>query len=42
MTSAQEPLSRSLDEIRKSEAKLRQVVDTIPALVYEFECADHG
>jgi formate hydrogenlyase transcriptional activator len=30
----QEPLSRSPDEIRKSEAKLRQVVDTIPALVW--------
>jgi len=31
---AQEPLSRSLDAIRKSEAKLRQVLDTIPALVW--------
>lgn len=31
---AQEPHSRSLDEIRKSEAELRQVVDTIPALVW--------
>ena len=31
---AQDPISRSLDEIQKSEAKLRQVVDTIPALVW--------
>src|SRR5262249_20450256 len=31
---AQEPLGRDLEEIRKSEAKLRQVVDTIPALVW--------
>ena len=29
----QDPISRSLDEIQKSEAKLRQAVDTIPALV---------
>src|SRR5215831_6504405 len=33
-TAAQEPLGRDLEEIRKSEAKLRQVVDTIPALVW--------
>ena len=31
---AQEPISRSFDEIHKSEAKLRQVVDKIPALVW--------
>lgn len=31
---AQDPISCSLDEIQKSEAKLRQVVDTIPALVW--------
>ena len=31
---AQEPLNRSLDAIRKSEAKLRQVLDTIRALVW--------
>jgi formate hydrogenlyase transcriptional activator len=31
---AQEPLGRSLHEIRKSEAGLRQVFDTIPALVW--------
>jgi formate hydrogenlyase transcriptional activator len=31
---AQDPISRSLDEIQKAEAKLRQVVDTIPALVW--------
>lgn len=31
---AQDPISRSLDEIQKSEAKLRQVVDAIPALVW--------
>jgi hypothetical protein len=31
---AQDSISRSLDEIQKSEAKLRQVVDTIPALVW--------
>jgi hypothetical protein len=31
---AQDPISRSLDEIQKSEAKLRQVVDTILALVW--------
>ena len=30
----QEPLSHDLEEIRKSEAKLRQVVDTIPAIVW--------
>ena len=29
-----DPTSRSPDEIQKSEAKLRQVVDTIPALVW--------
>ena len=31
---AQDPISRSLDEIQKAEAELRQVVDTIPALVW--------
>ena len=31
---AQEPIGRSFDEIQKSEAKLRQVVDRIPALVW--------
>jgi hypothetical protein len=31
---AQEPIGRSFDEIQKSEVKLRQVVDRIPALVW--------
>ena len=33
-TLAQEALGPGFEEIRKSEAKLRQVVDTIPALVW--------
>src|SRR5438552_19144737 len=31
---SQEPPNQDLEEIRKSEAKLRQVVDTIPDLVW--------